>query len=202
MASGCTCAKRFVQADDRAETTQRISCVVSTLLCLFRRQNTAPDNTGSQFRVDETYTRLAGKWAYIYRAIDQNGQVVDAYFSERRNAKAAQAFFERAIDETAVTPVQVTTDKAACYPPALRVVLPHVEHRRSKYLNNGLERDHQHLKQRLSPMRGFKQATSADIIARGHACVQNLRNDFSTLTAKVSRPLRLMTAWSQLIQAI
>ena len=157
---------------------------------------------GAKWHVDETYTRLAGTWTYIYRAIDQDGQVVDAYFSQRRNARAAQAFSERAIGETGVTPVQVTTDKAKCYPPALRAVLPHVKHRTSKYLNNGLERDHGHLKQRLSPMRGFKQAASADRLARGHGFIQNLRNGFSTLTAKVPRPLRLLTAWSQLIQAI
>ena len=102
---------------------------------------------------------LQGTWTYIYRAIDQHGQVVDAYFSTRRNAAAAEAFFRRAIDETGSTPTRVTTDKAKCYPPALRVVLPTVEHRTSKYLNNGLERDHQHLKQRLYPMRGFKQAS-------------------------------------------
>jgi transposase-like protein len=152
--------------------------------------------------VGTIYIRLQGKWTYVYRAIDQDGQVVDAYFSPRRNAKAAQAFFERAIDETEVTPVQVTSDKAACYRPALRAVLPHVEHRRSKYLNTGLERDHQHLKQRLYPMRGFKQAISADILARGHAFIQNLRNGFSVLTATVPRQLRLVTAWAQLIQAI
>src|SRR5215210_7326517 len=64
---------------------------------------------GGKWRVDETYTRLQGRWTYIYRAIDQHGQVVDAYFSTRRNATAAEAFFRRAIDETAVTPVQVTT---------------------------------------------------------------------------------------------
>jgi transposase-like protein len=50
---------------------------------------------------------LNGRWTYIYRAIDQDDQVVDAYFSVRRNAKAAQSFFERAIAETAVTPVGV-----------------------------------------------------------------------------------------------
>jgi len=66
----------------------------------------------------------------------------------------------------------VPTDKAKCYPPALRNVLLTVEHRRSKYLNNGLERDHQHLKQRLYPMRGFKRAASAELVARGHAFVQ------------------------------
>ncbi len=157
---------------------------------------------GSTWRVDETYTRLNGKWTYIYRAIDQAGQVVDAYFSERRNAKAAQIFLERAIAETEVTPVRVTTDKAKCYPPALRAVLPQAKHRTSKYLNNGLERDHQHLKQRLYPMRSFKQATSADLITRGHAFVQNLRNGYSTLTATVPRALRIMTAWSQLTQTI
>jgi putative transposase len=128
--------------------------------------------------------------------------VVDAYFSTRRNAKAAQAFFERAISETDVTPVHVITDKAKCSPPALRTLLPGVDHRCSKYLNNGLERDHQHLKQRLYPMRGFKQAASATIRARGHAFLQNLRNGCSMLTAAVPRQLRLMTAWAQLTQAI
>ncbi len=87
--------------------------------------------------MDETYCRLNGRWAYCYRAIDQDGQVVDVYFSERRNAAAAQAFFARAIAETGVTPGRVVTDKAACYPPALRAVLPTAEHRSSKYLNNG-----------------------------------------------------------------
>ena len=84
----------------------------------------------------------------------------------------------------------------------LCAVLPNVAHRTSKYLNNGLERDHQHLKQRLYPMRGFKQAAAADLLARGHGFIQNLRNGFSTLTAAVPRQLRLMTAWSLLIQAI
>lgn len=157
---------------------------------------------GAKWRADETYTRLAGKWTYIYRAIDEDGQVVDAYFSERRNGAAAEAFFRRALAETGTTPTRVTTDKAACYLPALRKVLPQAEHRRSKYLNNGLERDHGHLKQRLYPMRGFKQASSADLLARGHAFVQNLRNGFSKLTASVPRPLRLITAWSQLTYSI
>src|SRR5215813_5109725 len=55
---------------------------------------------GKQWRVDETYCAFRGRHASIYRAIDQQGQVVDAYFSERRNAAAAQAFFERAMTET------------------------------------------------------------------------------------------------------
>jgi transposase-like protein len=82
--------------------------------------------------VDETYLRLGGRWVYAYRAIDEAGQVVDVYVSERRNAAAARAFFARAIDETSVQPERVTTDKAGCYPPALRAVLPQVEHRTAK----------------------------------------------------------------------
>ena len=158
---------------------------------------------GGKWRVDETYCRLNGRWAYCYRAIDQEGQVVDVYFSKRRNAAEAQAFFERAIAQTDLTPPErIVTDRARCYPPALREVLPRAEHRCSKYLNNALERDHGHLKQRLRPMRGFKHPASADTVVRGHALVQNLRNGFSTLTAPVERRLRLLTAWPQLARLI
>jgi IS6 family transposase len=153
---------------------------------------------GDRWRVDETYCRVNGTWAYLYRAIDQHGQVVDVYCSARRNAAAAQAFFARAIGETAVRPMRVTTDKARCYPPALRAVLPASEHRASRYPNNGLERDHGHRKQRLRPLRGSKRATSADTLSRGHGLVQNLRNGFSALTAAVPRSLRLATAWPHL----
>ena len=157
---------------------------------------------GVKWRVDETYTRLHEQWTYIERAIDEQGQVVDTFFSTRRNAEAAQRFFERAVTETGVTPVRVTTDKAKCYPPALRACLPLAKHRTSKYLNNGIERDHGHLKQRLYPMHGCKQAASVEHVSRGHALIQNLRNGFSTLTAGVSRPLHLLTAWSRLARAI
>ena len=157
---------------------------------------------GAKWRVDETYVRLQGRWTYVYRAIDEDGQVIDAYFSKRRNATAAENFFQRALDETGVTPSRVTTDKAKCYPPALRAVFPDAEHRTSKYLNNGIERDHGHLKQRLYPMRGFKQATSADVIVRGHALVRNLRNGFSTLSVAAPGNLRLAVAWPQLACAI
>lgn len=181
---------------DRSTIYRWVRC----FLPLFSEADRAHQHpVGAKWRVDETYTRRGGKWMYIYRAIDEHGQVVDAYFSRRRNAKAAQAFFERAIAETGVSPEPVTTGyplgEAKCYPPALRTVLPNVKHRRSRYLNIGIERDQGHLKQRLRPMRGFKSATSSDILAWGHALIQNLRTGFSTLTAVVPRCFRLMTAW-------
>ena len=157
---------------------------------------------GTAWRVDETYTRLNGHAVSIDRAIDQAGQVVDAYFSQRRNATAAEACFRRAMGATGVPPKRVDTDTATCYPPARRAVLPGVEHRRSKYLNNGLERNHHHLKQRVYAMRGVKHAFAAAILCRGHALIRNVRNGFSQLTTAVPPALRLARAWSQLAQAI
>src|SRR5687768_15909177 len=92
-----------------------------------------------RWRVDETLLKVGGRWRYGFRAIDEHGQVVDVYLSDHRDAASARAFFERAIAETGVTPTRVTSDKAKCYPPALRAVMPAAEHRSSKYLNNGLE---------------------------------------------------------------
>jgi transposase-like protein len=161
---------------------------------------------GTKWRVDETYVRLHGRWTYVYRAIDEAGQVVDAYFSERRNSKAAQPVFERAIDDTGMRPERVTTDRAKCYPAALRAVLADAEHRRSRSRNNGVERDHGPgtlgVKHRVRPMRGFQNPSAADTLCRGHGLIQNLRNGFSTLTQAVPRQLRLVTAWPQLTQAI
>jgi transposase-like protein len=157
---------------------------------------------GGRWHVDETCCRLNGRWASCYRAIDRDGQVVGVYFSERRGAVVARAFFERAIAETGITPARVVTAQAACYPPVLRTLLPAAERRTSKYLNIGPARDHGHLKQRLRPMRGFKQRASADSFTRGHALVQNLRNGCSSLADRVPRSLRPATAWPRLARAI
>ena len=127
---------------------------------------------------------------------------MDVYFSERRNAAAARAFFERAVGESGTPPERVVTQTALCYRLALRTLLSDIEHRTSKYLSNGVERDHGHLKQRLRPMRGFKQYASADGFSRGHALVQNLRNGLSSLTDRMPRPLRLATAWPRLARTI
>jgi transposase-like protein len=66
---------------------------------------------GDRWQVDETYVKVAGRWRYVYRAIDQSGQVIDVVVSARRDAKAARRFFERAIGATKVTPAEVTTDR-------------------------------------------------------------------------------------------
>jgi transposase, IS6 family len=160
------------------------------------RRHRAP--VGGRWRVDETYLKIGGCQRYLFRAIDDHGQIIDVYLSDRRNAAAAHTFFESAIQESGITPTRVTTDKAKCYPPALRTVLPLAEHRSSKYLNNGLERDHQHLKDRVRPMRRFKAPTSASTFCRGHTLIRNLARGFSQLTAGIAPRLRLATAWATL----
>ena len=130
---------------------------------------------GCRWSVDETYTTVAGKPTYVYRVIDGRGQVVDVYVSARRAAEDAATFFRRAIEATGVVPDEVTTDRAATYPPALAAVLPSALHETGKAVQQRIERDHQHLKGRLRPTRGFKTLAGARVLCRGHAFLRNLR---------------------------
>ena len=68
---------------------------------------------GDRWHVDETYVRVAGEWRYVYRAVDQHGQVIDVFVSPRRDARAAKKFFAKAIQATGGEPVEVVTDKAS-----------------------------------------------------------------------------------------
>jgi IS6 family transposase len=79
--------------------------------------------------VDETSVKVAERWRYVYRAIDQTDQVIDVFVSGRRGAKAARRFFDQAISATKVTPVEVSTDQAPVYPAALGELLPAAGHR-------------------------------------------------------------------------
>ena len=100
--------------------------------------------------------KVAGQWRYVYRAIDQSGQVIDVFVSTRRDANAAHQFFEHGIATTKITPVEVVTDLAATYPVVLEELLPAAWHRTEQYANNRVEADHGGLKSRLRPMRGFQ----------------------------------------------
>ena len=84
---------------------------------------------GDRWQVDETYVKVAGRWRYVYRAIDQFGQVIDVFVSPRRDTAAARQFFEQAIDTTKMAPVEVVTDRAATYPMVLEELLPAPWHR-------------------------------------------------------------------------
>jgi len=157
---------------------------------------------GERWLVDETSARVAGQWRYVYRAIDQFGQVIDVFMSARRDAKAARRFFQRAISTTKVLPVEVVTDRAATYPIVLEELLPVPWHRTEQYANNRVEADHGRLKSRLRPMRGLKQDRSASVIIGGHAFVQNVRRGHYELAAEELASRRLAVAFDELAMAI
>ena len=83
---------------------------------------------GDRWFVDETYVKVGGRWRYVYRAVDQYGQVIDVYVAPRRDAAAARRFFIRALATTKVTPMEVVTDRAAVYPAVLDELLPATQH--------------------------------------------------------------------------
>jgi transposase-like protein len=157
---------------------------------------------GDRWQVDETYVKVAGQWRYVYRAIDQFGQVIDLLIAERRDARAAHRFFERAIGTTKVRPAEVTTDQAPVYPGVLEELLPFAWHRTDRYANNRVEADHGRLKAWLRPMRGLKQDRSARVVLVGHAFVQNLRRGHYELAAEEPIPRRLPVAFDELALAI
>ena len=157
---------------------------------------------GDRWQVDETYVKVSGHWRYVYRAIDQFGQVIDVFVSPRRDAGAARRFFQRAIDTTKVAPAEVTTDQARLYRAVLEELLPAAWHRTDRYANNRLECDHGRLKARLRPMRGLKQDRSARVIIMGHAFIQNLRRGHYELAVDAPVKQRVAVAFDELATAI
>src|SRR4051794_23279033 len=122
---------------------------------------------GRHWHVDETYLKVKGKWCYLYRAIDRDGNLVDSMLSATRDMDAAQRFFRSAQSMINAAPTQVTTDGHDSYPRAIREVLgPRVQHRCSAYLNRRIERNHSGVKQRYYPMLGFGEFRSAQRFCR------------------------------------
>ena len=156
---------------------------------------------GDRWFVDETYVKVAGRWTYLYRAIDQYGQVIDIWLSPRRDLTAARTFFTQAL-ALGTVPVEVTTDRAPAYPRVLDELIASAMHTTEQYANNAVEADHGRLKARLRPMRGIKRFRSARILAAGHAFVQNLRRGHYEIA--VDRPAgdRLCAAFDELMLAL
>jgi len=136
--------------------------------------------TGSSWRVDETYIRVKGKWTYLYRAVDKQGQTVDFLLSEKRDMAAAKRFFIKAIKNNE-SPAKITLDgyeashRAVAELKAEGVLLESVEVRTSKYLNNLVEQDHRRVKQRYYPMLGFKSFSNAAVTLSGIELAQKIR---------------------------
>lgn len=121
------------------------------------------------WRMDETYIKVRGKWTYLYRAVDRDGQTLDFMLSERRDTAAARRFFKRAVGTNGV-PDRIAIDKSGANLAGLQsldVILKFTGVGRiigivqSKYLNNIVEQDHRFIKRITRPMLGFKAFHSA-----------------------------------------
>src|SRR5215213_4520401 len=180
-----TCGKQFNERSDTLLNRTQYPSDVIALVVLWRLRyklslRDLPEmfamrgivfsyKAGRSWYVDETYLKMHGRWCYLYRAIDRNGNLVDVLFSEHRDMAAAQAFFRSAQAVTGMTPDRVTTDGHDSYPRAIRTTLGKgVRHRTSAYLNNRLEQDHRGIKGRYRPMRGFKCPRSAARFCRAY----------------------------------
>jgi IS6 family transposase len=156
---------------------------------------------GDRWFVDETYVKVLGRWTYLYRAVDQHGQVIDLLLSTRRNAAAARAFFTRAL-RRGPSPVEVVTDRAPVYPRVVDEMASCARHVTEQYANNAIEADHGRLKARLRPMRGLKCIRSVRTLAAGHAFVQNLRRGHYAMTADLPIHERVRVAFDELAHCL
>jgi transposase, IS6 family len=123
---------------------------------------------GGRWQVDETYVKVAGKWRYVYCAVDQFGQVIDVFVSVQRDASAARRFSQRTIGTTKGMPVEVVTDRAPVYPVVLEELLPAAWPRAGQDANNRVEARSRPTEARLRPMRGLKQDRSARVVITRH----------------------------------
>ncbi|MDK1348881.1 IS6 family transposase [Streptomyces sp. 378] len=123
-----------------------------------RRRQPRP---GDKWHLDEVFIKINGRLRYLWRAVDQDGMLLDIPVQNRRDTAAAKRFFRRLLKNTGAVPRVIVTDKLRSYGAAHREVMPSVEHRQSKYLNNGAENSHQPTRQRERAMKGFRSMGGA-----------------------------------------
>ena len=156
---------------------------------------------GDRWFVDEAYVKVSGKWRYVYRAVDQYGQIIDVYISPRRDTRAARQFCTTALDAHGA-PTEVVTDRAPTLRAAIDELMPGTFHNTDQYENNRIECDHGRLKARLRPMRGLKRDRSARVIIRGHALMQNIRRGHYELGIDARAHRRVAAAFIELARTI
>ena len=129
---------------------------------------------GDTWHLDELFVTLQGRQHYLWRAVDEDGDVLDILVQSRRNRRAAIRFFRKLLKRQGCVPQRLITDKLQSYPAAHRTVMPSVVHRTDQYLNNRAEVSHQPMRQRERQMRRFKSAGQLQRFASVHGVVQNL----------------------------
>ena len=164
---------------------------------------------GDPFFIDEVFVKIQGKYHYLWRAVDQDGDVVDVFLQRRRDSRAAKRFFERVLRRSGNEPRRVVTDKLRSYCVAHRELIPDTIHDTSQYANNRAELSHQPTRVRERGMRRFKSLHQAQRFLSTHAAVYNLFNlgrhlisakhyrffRARSLPLGYSAPLRLGNVW-------
>jgi transposase-like protein len=149
--------------------------MLAVMAAVFRKRKRS---VGSSWRMDETYIKVAGKWMYLYRAVDRAGDTVDFLLTAKRDKAAARRFLERAINLHGV-PQKITIDKSGTNTAAIESVKAEacvdILMRNNKYLNNIVEQDHRAVKRVTGPMLGFKSFWSARIIIAGIETMHMIR---------------------------
>jgi len=131
---------------------------------------------GDTFFIDEVFVKIDGKQHYLWRAVDQDGEVVDVFLQRRRDGKAAKRFFKRLLKAHRNEPAKIVTDKLRSDGVAHRELIPDTIHDTSQYANNKAELSHQPTRVRERVMRRFKLTYHAQRFLTVHAAVYNLFN--------------------------
>ena len=131
---------------------------------------------GDTFFIDEVFIKIDGKQHYLWRAVDQDGEIVDVFLQKRRDGVAAKRFFKRLLKKHRDEPRKIVTDKLRSYRVAHRELTPDTIHDTSQYANNRAELSHQPTRVRERGMRRFKSITQAQRFLGVHSAVYNLFN--------------------------
>jgi len=141
-----------------------------------RRLKRRHQGFGDTFFIDEVFVKIGGIQHYLWRAVDQDGEVVDVFLQSRRDGKAAKRFFRRLLKTHRSEPRKIVTDKLRSYGVAHRELIPDTIHDTSQYANNRAELSHQPTRVRERGMRRFKSVQQAQRFLTVHAAVFNLFN--------------------------
>jgi len=129
---------------------------------------------GDIWHIDEVFVTIQGERQYLWRAVDQDSDVLDILVQRRRNQRAAEQFFHRLLKSQGREPRWLVTDKLRSYDAAHRTIMPTVSHINQVYANNRAEVSHEPTRQRERHMRGFSSSTQAQIFLTLHGLTQNL----------------------------
>jgi putative transposase len=160
--------------------------------------------TGDKWHLDEVFLNINGVKHYLWRAVDQNGIVIDILVQPRRDRLAAMRFFRKLLRSTGRRPRVIVTDKLRSYAAAKRIVMPGVAHRQHRYLNNRAENSHQPTREREKRMRRFKSARHAQRFVEVHGIIgSHFRPRRHLLSATAYRRIRTsrFRSWNEITGA-